>query len=54
MCVGGRRILQTPVEIYVHCADKSPPHEQNILKNKYSKLTIEKCYKGQNLLDFFL
>jgi hypothetical protein len=34
-------------------SDKSILHEQKILKNKYSELTIEKYYKEQNFLSFF-
>jgi hypothetical protein len=33
--------------------DKSPPHKQKIIKKKYSEVTIEKCYKGHNLLPSF-
>jgi hypothetical protein len=35
-------------------SDKSPPHEQKVLKNKYPEVTIEKCYEEQNLLYLFI
>jgi hypothetical protein len=39
---------------YIQCPDKSPPLEQKSTQKKYSEVTIEKCYKGQNLLSSFL
>jgi hypothetical protein len=42
------------VVMYIQCAGNSPPQEHNELKKKLSEVTNKKCYKGQNLLSFFL
>jgi hypothetical protein len=34
--------------------DKFSPHEQKSNQREYSEVAIEKSYKGQNLLPFFL
>jgi hypothetical protein len=45
------RILVSVV-MDIQRAGKSPPHEQNVLKNNYFEMTIEKSFKGQYFFSF--
>jgi hypothetical protein len=37
---------------YSQSADKSPPHEQEVLKKEYYEVKIEKWCNEQNLISF--